>query len=94
MGDKPNSIPSVRCTDGTSRYKYRLDGISFTFKITANGFNNILLPSFKYRLTPLRIEWTDFPLQSSWPGCTIVRMPATFSPMIQSGLISCMALSM
>ena len=38
-------------SDGTSRYKYRLDGISFTFKITANGFNNILLPSFKYRLT-------------------------------------------
>lgn len=27
------------------------------------------------------------------PGCTIVRMPATFSPMTQSGLISCMALS-
>lgn len=51
VGDKPNSIPSVRCTDGTSRYKYRLDGISFAFKITANGFNNILLSSFKYRLT-------------------------------------------
>ena len=49
VGDSP--VPAVGSSDGTSRYKYRLDGISFTFKITANGFNNILLPSFKYRLT-------------------------------------------
>ena len=51
VGNKPYPVPAVGSSDGTSRYKYRLDGISSTFKITANGFNNILLPSFKYRLT-------------------------------------------
>ena len=41
------SFKKYQVEDGLSR----LDGISFAFKITANGFNNILLSSFKYRLT-------------------------------------------
>ena len=36
VGNKPDTVPSVRGTDGTSRNKQRLDGISFTFKITAD----------------------------------------------------------
>ena len=40
----------MRGTDGTSRNKQRLDGISFTLKITADGLDDVFLPLAVYRL--------------------------------------------
>lgn len=50
VGNKPDTVPSVRGTDGTSRNKQRLDGISFTLKITADGLDDVFLPLAVYRL--------------------------------------------
>ena len=50
VGNKPDTVPSVRGTDGTSRNKQRLDGISFTLKITADGLDDVFLPLTVYRL--------------------------------------------
>lgn len=50
VGNKPNPVPPVRGTDGTSRNKQRLDGISFTLKITADGLDDVFLPLAVYRL--------------------------------------------
>jgi hypothetical protein len=41
----------VRGTDGTSRNKQRLDGISFTLKISADGLHDVFLPFAVYRLS-------------------------------------------
>jgi hypothetical protein len=50
VGNKPNPVPPVRGTDGTSRNKQRLDGISFTLKIPADGLDDVFLPLAVYRL--------------------------------------------
>ena len=50
VGNKPDTVPSVRGTDGTSRNKQRLDGISFTLKITADGLDDVFLTLAVYRL--------------------------------------------
>jgi hypothetical protein len=48
MGNEEDPVSPVRRTEGTSRNKYRLDGVSFTLKVLTDGFNDILLPSFVY----------------------------------------------
>lgn len=50
VGNKPYPVPPVRGTDGTSRNKQRLDGISFTLKIPADGLDDVFLPLAVYRL--------------------------------------------
>ena len=50
VGNKPDTVPSVRGTDGTSRNKQRLDGISFTLKIPTDGLDDVFLPLTVYRL--------------------------------------------
>lgn len=50
VGNKPGTIPAVRRTDGTSRNKQRLDGISFSLKISADGLDDIFLPFSVYRV--------------------------------------------
>ena len=50
MGNKEDTVSSVRRSDGTSRNKQRLDGISFTLKITADGLDDVFLPLTVNRL--------------------------------------------
>lgn len=51
VGNKPYPVPSVRCSDGTSRNKHRLDGISLLLKVSADGFDDVLLTVLLLRVT-------------------------------------------
>ena len=44
VGNKPDAVPSVGRSDGTSRNNKRLDSVSFTFKVSADGLDDVLLP--------------------------------------------------
>ena len=43
VGNNPYAVSSVGRADGTSRNNKRLDGVSFTFKVAADGFDDVLL---------------------------------------------------
>ena len=43
VGNKPDAVPAVGCSDGTSRNNKRLDGVSFTLKTLADGFDGVFL---------------------------------------------------
>lgn len=40
MRDDPDPVPSVRCVDGDSRNNKRLNGVTFTFQVSAHLLEN------------------------------------------------------
>ena len=43
VGNNPHAVPAVGRSDGTSRNNKRLDGITFSLKVAADGFDDVLL---------------------------------------------------
>ena len=41
VGNKPDAVPAVGRSDGTSRNNKRLDGITFSLKVAADGFDDL-----------------------------------------------------
>ena len=43
VGNKPDAVPAVGRSDGTSRNNKRLDFVTFSFKVEADGFDDVFL---------------------------------------------------
>ena len=64
VGNKPHPVPAVWRSDGTSRNNKRLDGITFSLKTRADGFDGVFL-SQQYSLSVSLSEQSGFTSQRS-----------------------------